>query len=82
MKVLLNEEAREAAETEVGEIAEKMEEEEAKEEVFTPKDIENIEAAIEQITLHEKEELEDVKEDIDEYKEVSHNHKKTKSDTN
>ena len=37
---------------------------------MTPKDIEDIEAAIEHITLHEKEELEEVKEEIAEYKEV------------
>ena len=43
--------------------------EEVVEEV-TPKDIEDIEAAIEHITLHEKEELEEVKEEIAEYKEV------------
>ena len=72
VKVLLNEEAREPAEAEV-QIAEKAAEvleEEVKEEEVTPKDIGDIEAAIEHITLHEKEELEDVKEDIDEYKEV------------
>ena len=68
VKVLLSEEAREAAETEAGQIGE--EEGEEKEEEVTPKDIGDIEAAIEHITLHEKEELEDVKEDIDEYKEV------------
>lgn len=67
VKVLLSEEAREAAETEAGQIGE--EEGEEKEEEVTPKDIGDIEAAIEHITLHEKEELEDVKEDIDEYKE-------------
>ena len=40
------------------------------EEQVTPQDIEDIEAAIEHITLHEKEELEEVKEEMDDYKEV------------
>ena len=39
-------------------------------EEVTPKDIENIEAAIEHITLHEKGELEEIKEEFAEYKEV------------
>lgn len=39
------------------------------EEEVTPKDLEDIEAAIEHITLHEKEELEEVKEEMDDYKE-------------